>query len=130
MPNTPSVFGTLFSILGALILFIGILFVAYWATRMTGKRFSLQGVQSKYIELLDQVALGPDRALLLVRVAGKVLLLGVSSQRVTYITELDPNEFSGPNETQQRSSPFSDSLKSAIEKGWGFGSRPKDKQNG
>lgn len=51
------------------------------------------GGSRRGIQLIDRHVLGPQRALLLVRVAGKVLLLGMTEQRITALTELRPDDF-------------------------------------
>lgn len=46
------------------------------------------GAGTKTIQLLDRHMLGPQKALLLVAVPGKVLLLGMTDQQITTLSEL------------------------------------------
>ncbi len=47
------------------------------------------GAQSRQLELLDQLALGPRERVLLVRVQGRVLVLGATASQVTLLGEAE-----------------------------------------
>ena len=108
--------GGIQSILGVLLIFVFVLFLAYWFTKTAGKRLSAGGFTGKQIELIDQAAIGQDRALMIVRVAGKVLLLGVTAQRIDKLDELDAGAFRDLPQQPAESS-FSSILKGALAKG-------------
>ena len=79
------------SMIGALVIFILILVLAYFATKYIGRRYGTTGASGgRYVEVLERVAFGPDRALFVVRAGGKILLLGATAHHVELITELDP----------------------------------------
>jgi flagellar biosynthetic protein FliO len=79
------------SILMILALFIGVLFLAYYTTRLVGKRFTLGGPSGGQIKVLDRLPVGQDKALLIVQVAGKTLLIGVAPHGMATLCELDPD---------------------------------------
>ena len=69
--------------------------VAAWAcTRFVGRRFSAgAGAGSGRLRVVERVALGPDRALVLVRAGGRVFLVGSAPQQLTLLAELDADAF-------------------------------------
>ena len=53
------------SMIGALVIFILILVLAYFATKYIGRRYGTTGASGgRYVEVLERVAFGPDRCLL------------------------------------------------------------------
>lgn len=108
---------SILSLIGALGIFILILFLAYLFTKYVGRHYEASSGGARYMETLDRVMLGPDRSLLLVRVAGKVLLLGMTSQQITRLEEFDPALF--PEQQNARlslSGNFLTELKKAVKK--------------
>lgn len=77
------------SILMILVLFAGVLFLAYYTTRMMGKRFSINGSPGGQIKVLDRLSIGQDKTLLIVQAAEKTLLVAVASHAVATLCELD-----------------------------------------
>ena len=49
------------------------------------------------VEVLGRVALGRNASVTVVRVGGRALVLGVSDQKVTLLTETDPAELTPPS---------------------------------
>ena len=47
------------------------------------------GAPARQLEILDQLALGPRERVLLVRVQGRVLVLGTTAQQVTLLGEAE-----------------------------------------
>lgn len=72
-----------------LIGFVLVLAAAYWASRFMGKRYGALDRGNGYIQVLDRVSLGQDRALWIVKTAGKVLLVGVSPESIQLVSELE-----------------------------------------
>ena len=83
---------TVLSLLGSLVLFVLILVLAWFCVRWLGGQYRLNTAGSR-VKVLERIALAPDRSLLVVRAGGQVLLLGVTSQHIEKIAELDPEEF-------------------------------------
>lgn len=89
---------------GALAVVLTVLFGAAWALKRWGHRFTRGSDQSR-IHLLERRYLGPKHSLLLVRVAGETLLLGLSPQGLSFLTSVDtaagaPVELSGSQDEQ------------------------------
>jgi flagellar biogenesis protein FliO len=98
------------SLLGVL----GLMFLVFFGLRMLNRRVSTSGGR---LRIIDRAVLGRDSMLLVVSVCGKLILVGVSSQRVEKIDELDMSEeeyvekaFSAANKPTVL--PFSDILSS------------------
>lgn len=87
------------TVAGTLLLMVLVFVGAYYASRMVGGNMNRSRGSSKgRIEILDRTIMGKDQSLLIVRVAGKVLLLSVTSQQIQKVDELDPNLFSEEHE--------------------------------
>lgn len=113
--------GGVLSLLGMMLVFILVLVLAWMVTRYLGRHYAMQGQKGNHIELLERTMLGPDRALFIVRVAGKVLLLGVTAQQIEKLEELPAEEFDAaePKMSLDVSAPFSQALGKALEN-WGI----------
>ena len=79
------------SLLGAILVLAAVLFLAYKSTKFLGNRYAAQSMRGGYVEVLERVTLAPDRALLIVRLEGKVLLLGMTVHHIQKLDELDPS---------------------------------------
>ncbi|MCI8441175.1 MAG: flagellar biosynthetic protein FliO [Provencibacterium sp.] len=78
------------SVLMILVLFAGVLFLAYYTTKLMGKKISLNSSSGGQIKVLDRLSLGQDKMLLIVQAAEKTLLVAVASHAVATLCELDP----------------------------------------
>lgn len=116
---------SILSLIGALVIFILILFLAYFFTKYVGKHYGTSSMGAGHMETLDRIVLGPDRSLLLVRVAGKVLLLGITSQQITRLEELNPELFPQQEGSQKGTVDFLAVLKKAVNKNQEEGSNDK-----
>ncbi|MEL7623580.1 MAG: flagellar biosynthetic protein FliO [Clostridiales bacterium] len=88
-------FSTFGSIMGAVIFVILIFVAAYYVTKLIGKGYMGMGAAAKEMTVIDKLALGHDRFLLIVRISEKTLLLGVTPQHIETLAELDGQQFSG-----------------------------------
>jgi len=100
------------SLLGVL----GLMFLTFFGIRMLNRRISTSGGR---LRVIDRATLGRDSMMLVVSVCGKLMLVGVSSQRVEKIADLDISEeeyveSAFANAQQTRVLPFSDILSSFI----------------
>ncbi len=109
-----SVSGVL-GLLGTLLLFAGVLVLAYWATKYMGKRFASGGMGSRYIQVLDRAPLGQNQQLLIVRVAGKTMLIGASGQGMSKLCDIEEDLPEAPGEAGP--TPFSQLLGGLLKKG-------------
>ena len=112
--------GSVGSVLLALVGFILILYLAYFATKKIGKRMSVGGVGGKNIKIIDSVAVGQHGCIMLVMTAGKLLMIGATQNGMSLLAELDPNEIemddaAGQNGTME----FSQALKKVIDQRFG-----------
>jgi flagellar biosynthetic protein FliO len=77
------------SIFVTLILFIAVIFLAIYSTKFIGKRFAVS-MGGKNMKIIERIALGPDKMILLVKVAEKVMVVGVTTGQMTTLAEIDP----------------------------------------
>ena len=68
---------------------LGLIFVLFYALRKLNKRVS---VSSGRLKVLDRISIGRDGMLLVVSVCGSVMLVGVTSQRIEKLCDLDVTE--------------------------------------
>lgn len=104
--------GGALSILSMLVAFAGILVLAYFTTRLMGKRLPGGSPCAGQMKVLDRLPLGQDKALLIVQVAGRTLLLGVAAHAVSLLCTLDAGEIELP--PTQENAPFMGILKDMI----------------
>lgn len=79
------------SLAGTMITLVIVLVVAWVMLRWLTKRMPVQA-GSRHIKLLDRVAVAPDKCLLLVRVAEKTMLVGMSSHAVEKLCDIEDPE--------------------------------------
>ena len=89
------------SFVGVCVLMILIFVAAYYVTKFMGKHYNMQTSLSKEMRVIDKLALGRDRFLLIVEAGNKVLLLGVSPQQIDTLAELDGEAFAGLSPVQE-----------------------------
>ncbi len=82
-------FGTLFAI-------IAILFLAFISTKYIGKYTGLKKFagKSRYMAVIDQILLGQDASAAIVKVSGRVFLLGITQHEVTLLADLSEDRLS------------------------------------
>ena len=116
--------GDIFSFIGILIL---ILIAAYYVTKKIGKTSNPFNSQSSHIKLIDRLGIARDKSLMIVQVANKGYLIGVSGQSITTIAVLNEEEmaaFQKPQEDEPTMvGAFIDTLKSNIK--WKFRSKKR-----
>ena len=103
------------SVLGGLFLFLVVLLLAWLCSRWLGAKFGTGAAGGKSIEVLERMAAGPDRAVLILRAGGKVFLVGSTSRHFDLIGELDAAEFEDrPGPAEHTPAPFAAALQSAL----------------
>lgn len=110
---TENISGVL-SLLGALLIFAGVLVLTYWATKYLGKRFPSGGAGSRYIQVIDRLPLGQNQQLLLVRVAEKTMLIGAAAQGFSKLCDIEEELPEAPAE--EGPTPFSQLLGGLLNK--------------
>ncbi|MFP4380717.1 MAG: flagellar biosynthetic protein FliO [Candidatus Sumerlaeia bacterium] len=87
IPDPPGLWETLFRMLGALAIVLGLMFGVAWLW----KKYAPQqkaSTRDDVIRIVGSRMLGNKRSLLLVRVRGQTLLLGVTPQNISCLTEI------------------------------------------
>lgn len=85
----------IFSLLGMLLVVAAVLALAYFVTRYLGGRgmgLPSGGPRGAHMRVVDQLPLGREQRLALVRVGGRWLLLGVSPGAIQLLAELSEEE--------------------------------------
>ena len=99
------------SLVGSLVLFGLVLFLAWACVRWLGRRSGWQpNAQGGKVRVLERVALGPERGLFVVKAGEKVWLLGVTAQHIDNIGELDPALFPDGEPGAPAAAPFAAAL--------------------
>ena len=80
-------FKEILSVIVILLLFVGILYLAYITTKFIGKRYSVKGKSFNNMKILDTASIGQDRQLMIVKAAERVFLIGVTSNQISLISE-------------------------------------------
>jgi flagellar biogenesis protein FliO len=95
------------SLLGVL----GLIFLSFFGLRMLNRRISTSGGR---LRVVDRAVLGRESMILVVSVCGKLILVGVSQQRVEKLSDLDMSEeeYTEAAFANARVLPFSDIISS------------------
>ena len=80
------------SLVWALAVICGVLALSYWFTRYVAGRASAGRPRGRQIQLLEEIPVGKDQKLLLVRVGETIQLLGASPGGITCLRTLTPQE--------------------------------------
>ncbi|MDR3207741.1 MAG: flagellar biosynthetic protein FliO, partial [Oscillospiraceae bacterium] len=83
-----------------LLLFVAILAACWFGLRFLSRRGGLS-TRGRHMQVLDRLALGRDNTLLLVRVAGRLLAVGVAKEGLRTLCELDADALT-EEETPER----------------------------
>lgn len=79
------------------LLLVGILFAAYYTTRLvSGKASRL--LRSNKMHIVDRLAISRDKMLLIVRVGQELYLLGVSNNQINHLAQLSPEALEEPED--------------------------------
>lgn len=103
-----------FTLLGALLLVVLIIFLSYYATKYLAKGAAkISG--ASHMKVIDRIVLGQDRVLLIVQIGAAYYLIGSSDQSISLLKELNPDDliFLQDNETQELPS-FKQSFRTVL----------------
>lgn len=96
---------------------IGLIFLTYYATRWLNKKFRSGGIygSGSGIKIIECVGIAQDKQLIAVKAGNKAMLLGVTPQSVTKLSDLDESDIEAmlPNENTSGGG-FAESLKKAF----------------
>lgn len=108
------------NLLLALLGFGLVIVLAYYATKKLGKRFSIKCSGNKNIKILESVSIGQNKMIMIVETAGKTMLVGVTPNEITLISELDGNLIDKEeNDPQSGGMEFSKAFKTVLEQKFG-----------
>ncbi len=91
-PSAFSWWSTAAYILSLLAVFVFVALMAYVAARIFGGRFGKEFAQNAGGRVLYSLPLGPKMSVCVVEIAGRYLLLGVTEQNVSLLTEIEDAE--------------------------------------
>lgn len=117
------------SLLGGLLLFALVLLLAWLCTRWLGGYYRAKNAPGGSFQLLERMTIGPDRSLMAVRLKGRVWVLGVTPQNITFLGELSPEDY--PEDTPaepQGGMDFTTAFQDAVKK-WGPGKKQGEQGN-
>lgn len=81
--------------LGTLLIIIAILFLTYIVTKYIGNRMGVgryAGGTSHYLGIVDRMFLGQESSVALVRVSGRIFLVGITNDNINLLTEIREEE--------------------------------------
>lgn len=106
----------IFSVLLGLVLFIIIMFSAYFALKTVSKKGFFKNSGLKNMKVIERMMLSQDTSVAIVEAAGKMLLIGITSHHIELLCELSPEDIV-ISEENQNISEFAGILKNLSEKG-------------
>lgn len=95
--------------------FVVIIFLALYTTKFIGKKYNFRNNKSKNLKLIETLTLGQDKCIIIVKATDKYLLLGVTSQNISVLQEINPESLDISLE-QNIQPDFSDIFKKIIDK--------------
>lgn len=106
----------LLSVLFVLAICVFIIWLAYISTKAIAKSGLIRQQSTRNIEILESMTIGREKQLVIARVCGEMLLLGVTPNHIELISSLDSEGFEGEKEQTQPTAPmpFSDALKKVM----------------
>lgn len=116
MGDVQSVASQVLSAVMAVLGFLLVIVLAYISTKYAGKKFSVKNTGNGNIRIIDRLPLGADKSLLIVNSAGKTLLIGVTSQHIELICELDESMICESADSSGTTQDFYSVLKKNLEK--------------
>ncbi|MCR5815520.1 MAG: flagellar biosynthetic protein FliO [Ruminococcus sp.] len=115
---------SVFTLIFGLILFAGILYLAYISTKFIGKRYMLNGKGGRNLKILETVSVGRDMTMAIARAGERIFLIGITPDRINLISELKEDDLLSPYSDEEQGTPtikrgsisFADALKYNINK--------------
>ncbi len=89
-PAAASVWSTLFYLFTLLVTFALVIALAYFASKFVGQKFGQP--QVNHSKILSAFPLGPNKTVMIVEIAGKYLLLGVTEHQINLLQEITDQE--------------------------------------
>ena len=101
--------------IGTLILMIADFVGAYYASKFVGRTYRPRHAYSKNLTIIDSTPIGRNSSLLIIKVAGKVMLIGVTAQGLSMLSELDADQFEDvPGDAEAPGKDFASAFKEVL----------------
>ncbi len=118
--NGNSLIGNIGTAIMVLLVFVLILYLAYFATKKLGKRLSFRGVGNKNIKIIESVSLGQNKAIMIIQSGGKTLLVGMTQNEIRLISEIDGEKLDlDEDNSSGQTMEFSKAFKKVLEEKFG-----------
>ncbi len=118
--DSNSLIGNIGTAFMVLLVFVLILYLAYFATKRLGKRLSFRGVGNKNIKIIESVSLGQNKAIMIIQSGGKTLLVGMTQNEISLISEIDGEKLDlNEDNTNGQTMEFSKAFKKVLEEKFG-----------
>ncbi|NLO10747.1 MAG: flagellar biosynthetic protein FliO [Clostridiales bacterium] len=91
---TPEAFSTtnnVLQLLGLVLLLIVILIAAYYTSKFVG-RYKMGQLKDSNIQVIEAYRISTNKMLQIVKISNKYVVIGISKDNITYITELDESQ--------------------------------------
>lgn len=105
-----SIVSSVSQLLTVLFIFIFVLFLTYWTTRLAGS-YKKQQMVGKNIQVMETVGISASKYLQIVKIGSRYFVIGVSKDTITYLCEINEDELDFSN-----SSKAGESFQSILEK--------------
>ncbi len=118
-----------FTLVVYLLIFIAVCVLALLTTKYLAKYRKNINLKSKYMEVIDNLPLGSDKGIYIIKAPQGLLMIGVSSKGVYILDKLDASQTELINEAESRSIPtnkFAGHLESVMKKLKNTGGHSKD----
>lgn len=116
-------------ILGTIIGIAFILYLAYIATKLLGKRISFKNGGGKKIRILDSVSLGQGKSILLVKAGERVFLVG-AAENINLISELEGSLSDDEEQEVPSGMDFKTAFKKVLENNFGKNKKKGNEDGG
>ncbi|TAH69602.1 MAG: hypothetical protein EWM47_06400 [Anaerolineaceae bacterium] len=90
-PDRFSTTDNILQLFGLCLLLIIILIAAYYTSKFVG-RYKLGQFKDSNIKIIEAYKISTNKMLQIVKITNKYIVLGISKDQITYITELDESE--------------------------------------
>ena len=110
-----------------LIVFIGVIVLAIYMTKMVGgARYSKRGMGGN-LRLIDSIGLGFQNGIHLVKAGKKYVLLGITKDRITFLSELSESDIEQAEDSDSERPSFDNYLSRILNRGNESNSQQKDR---
>jgi flagellar biosynthetic protein FliO len=88
----PGIGGMAFKVIGSVLLLIGVLYAGMYAMRVLSGRTGRQGFNSDAISVLHKRHIAPKKAIYVLKVGGRAMVLGVTDSQISHLSDLSDTE--------------------------------------